>query len=229
MGELVPLLLALGAASAVYGLRDRARRRREIRPAYPEISVEQVWEWWVRGIRDPSDAALGLFQAEEMGASLEASIVTQMLQTEELCLKSDDPRIALRQATLETAAMALHLEALLEVGETERQSLLRGYQPGMEPWLRDAFTQSAICCSVLRQYAHWKFDDVAEEDWFHWFYGTARPYIREKIRLAQETCLERDKESLRLVRIYDQLLQELTQKSLKAAPKRRFAPPDLPG
>ena len=228
MGELVPLLLALGAASAVYALRDRARKRKSVRPAYPDISVQQVWELWKRGIRDASDTSLEVLQAGEFPVRLEGQIVTQMLQTEHLCVKSEYPRIALRRAILENSTVVLHLEALLQVGEAERQVLLSGYQAGMEPWLRDSLADARVRCGVLRQYAHWKFDHTAEDDWLHYFYRTAGPYIREKVRLAQEVCLERDKESLRLVEIYDQLLQELGHRSLKAAPKQQFPRPDLP-
>ena len=58
--------------------------------------------------------------------------------------------------------------------------------------------------------------------------GQAGPYIREKVRLAKEHILQADPGAGRFAELYDTLLGELRDKMLKARPKRRFVPSDLP-
>lgn len=227
LGDLFPLLAALALAAAVYGWRERHRRRTEVRPPFPEMRIEEAWDWWCRGSRDAADLALSPPLTDPLPEAWLAQALAGLIETERRCLASDHPRVGLRHALLENATLSLHLEAVLEAGEAERPALLKGYQPGMDPWLREVLALSVVHWLVLRRYAHWRYDDAVEDDWFHRFYRIARPYIREKVRLARECLLQADAGSLRLVEIYDQLLQELVQKSLKATPKRRFARPDL--
>ena len=77
-------------------------------------------------------------------------------------------------------------------------------------------------------YARWKFDDAVEDDWFHNYMNLARPYIREKVRLAKEHVIQMDASAARFAEIYDALLAELKEKMIKARPKQRFVRPDLP-
>ncbi|HWB98237.1 MAG TPA: hypothetical protein VG672_16105 [Bryobacteraceae bacterium] len=227
LGDLLPLVAALALAAAVYGWRERRRRQIQIRPPFPEMRLDEAWQWWQRGMGEPADLALAPRPPEALAPDDLGRIETSLLETERRTLAADHPRIALRQAILERATLALYLESVLQAGEAERPALLKGYEPGMEPWLQKVLSQAEVEWPVLRRYAHWKYDDAIEEDWFHRYFLTAKPYIREKVRLARECLLRTDAGSLRLVEIYDQLLQELVQKSLKAAPKRRFARPDL--
>jgi hypothetical protein len=220
-------MAALAVAAALYGWRERRRRQREVRPAFPDVRMAEVWQWWLEGLRDTADAALALPEGADVPERLRGMALAGLSEAERRASRSDHARLELRAAILEGTTLSLHLEALLEAGEPERKALLRGYAEGMDAWLRDSLTLANTEVAVLRQYAHWKFDDTAEDDWFHRFYRVARPYIREKARLAREALMESDAGSLRLVEIYDQLLQELTQKSLKAASKEHFARPDL--
>ena len=106
--------------------------------------------------------------------------------------------------------------------------LIKGYEEGMDTLLRAAITSSTVKWIVLRVYARWKFDDAVSNDWFHLYMHTARPYIREKVRLAREFVLRADAGAERFAEIYDTLLGELQEKMLKARPKKRFVRPDLP-
>ncbi len=227
-GDLAPLAAVLAVATAAYVWRERRRRRTLVRPAYPDIEVAQVWENWLAGIRETPDLVLAPPGTDDLAEPLGPRALAGLVETGCRCASAEHPRIALRQAILEAATLGLHLEVLLEADETERRSLLKGYQEGMEPWLRESFTLATVHWLVLRQYGQWKYDDAAPDDWFHRFFRVARPYIREKMRVAREYLLEGGTGSPRLIEIYDQLLTELADLSLRAAPKRRFARPDLP-
>ncbi len=205
LGDLVPLMAVLAAAAAIYYARERHRRRTEVRPPRPEITLAEAWEEW-HGSPAPEDVP-----AIERHAAA-----------------ADHPRLAIRAAILESAVLALHLEAIAELGEAERAALLKGYTPGMDGLLQESLRGAATRCAALRHYARLKYDDAVEDDWYDYFLRIAGPYIREKVRLAREYLLEVDEGARRFAEIYDQLLDELRREMLKARPKKRFPPPDLP-
>jgi hypothetical protein len=179
----------------------------------PEITMGEAWQIWERG--------------EEAPAHLRATLERDLLATESRCLASPNPRLALRAAILESAAAALHLQAIACYGEAERQALLTGYVAGMDQALRNAVAFTNLKRTVLRDYARLKYDDASPRDWFDHFMDVAEPYVREKVRLARDAVFEMDESAGRFVARYDALLEELGQTVLKAPPKKRFVPVDL--
>jgi len=213
--DLLPLIAALILAAAAYMIREVRRRRFRMNPPMPDLAMAEAWELWLREDRDPLTEAVK-DRIEEMLAAAETA-----------CSRADHPRAALRDAILGHAVIALHLEAVSEFGEEERAVLLRGYEPGMDRLLQDAWKAATIAWQVLRHYGRLKYDDAVPEDWFHNFLWVAAPYIREKTRLAREFVVRMDEGSGRIVEIYDELLQELRNAMMKARPKKRFVPPDI--
>jgi hypothetical protein len=227
--DLLPLLAALAVAALLYILRERRRRRLWLSPARPDLTMAETCDLWRRGHRGwtdhafhPPEAAAGASPAE-----VEEEARRGLFETEKAILRSDHPRLAARRAILESAILALHLEAVAALGEAERTALLSGYAEGMDGVLRTAWRICELRWALLRIYAGLKFDDAAPGDWFHHFLWIARPYIREKVRLAQEHVLRMDAGSGRFVEVYDQLLDQLRKEMLKARPKQRFVEPDL--
>lgn len=215
MRDLIPLLLVLAAAAYIYVVRERRRRRLKVNPPLPDISMEAAWDAW--------------FSSNPAPPHLREQAEKELLETERYCLASGHPRLALRRAILESSITVLHLEPILELGEAERKVLLRGYEEGMAEMLRKTCELCALKTAVLRYYAALKYDDAVPDDWFEQFERVASPYVREKVRLARACMIELDEGAGRFARVYDKLLQDLQMDLLKAAPKRRFVPPDLPG
>jgi hypothetical protein len=224
--HLLFLLLAAFAASLVRELR---RRRLRIRPRFPELTMEEALELWRQGGR--ADPDVHLVRSGHGGASPEAvweAAARSAREVERLSRTSPDPRRAIRQAILAQAVLALKLEAIRGRDETSRQALVRGYRPGMDELLEGAAAACHLTWRLLRHYARLKFDDAVRDDWFHRFVHLARPYIREKVRLAAAAVVEMDEDARRFATIYDELLEELKQQALAAPPKQRFVRPDLP-
>lgn len=215
MRDLFPLLLVLAAATYIYVLRERRRRRSLVNPPLPDIAMGEAWASW--GSAHPVPPRLRE-QAEK-----------ELLDAERYCLAADHPRLALRRAILECSVIALHLRPILELGEAERKVLLNGYEEGMAETLRNTCALCELKSAVFRHYARLKYDDATPDDWFDQFERVARPYVREKVRLARASLIELDEGAGRIARIYDGLLQDLQKDLLRAPPKKRFVPPDLPG
>ncbi len=207
LADFYPLIVGLALAVAIYALRERRKQRSRIAPERPDLTIAEAWEICsARFASDFSDAV-----REEAARSL--------TEPEDL--------LALRQQIVRNAAMALYLEAILKLGETERQALLKGYQNGMEPLVRGAIGVSTVRWQVLREYGRLKYDDAAPEDWFHQYMEIAAPYIGEKVQSARAFLIELDQGAARLVEIYDELLRDLETQLLKSRRKKRFVPPDL--
>lgn len=204
--DLFPLIAALGAAVLIWVLRERHRRRTQINPPAPDVTLLEA----AQSFDGPLPATAGLEAIERQ------------------LLAADHPRLALRSAILESAGIALHLEAIARLPESERAMLLQGYQPGMEPILHQAHKEALARYALFRHYAHLKYDDAAPDDWFEHFLHIAGPYINEKVRLARDFLVRVDEGAGHFAEIYDSLLDELRRELLKAPPKKRFPPPDLP-
>ena len=162
--------------------------------------------------------------AERILAEAKEGVLDAERQSEE----APSARLAIRGFILSNAVISLHLEAISKGKDETRQALIRGYEPGMDLILQDAVAGSTLKWLVLRHYARWRFDDAVRDDWFHRYMRIARPYIREKVRMAQAHVLEVDEGARRFVEVYDKLLAELGESALKARPKKRFVRPDLP-
>ncbi|MBZ5728938.1 MAG: hypothetical protein LAP87_28660 [Acidobacteriia bacterium] len=207
LADLYPLIAGLALAAAIYMLRERRRKRTRIAPQRPDLTISEAWEMWrARCAGGFSDAVL-----EEAAAGLPEP--------------EDLP--ALRQDIVRHASLALYLDAILKLGEAERQALLKGYQDGMEPLVRRAIGVCTVRRQVLREYGRLKYDDAAPEDWFHQYMEIAAPYINEKVQLGRQFLIELDQGAARLVEIYDELLRDLETHLLKSPRKKRFVPPDL--
>ena len=180
--ELIPLLTALTVAVVVYVTRERRRRRLRIAPPRPEIAMREVCD-------EPA-----------------------LLEIEQACLATDDPRVAFRRAALENAVAAIYLETIAGCGVAGTEEMLRAHT---RIW------------RALRDYLRLKYDDAVVDDWFDHFTLVARPYIREKVRLTREFALHLDEGAERYARIYDELLQELLKEALAAPQKKSFVPPDF--
>lgn len=191
--------------------------------------MEEALELWRRDRRADPDA--DLVRVPDTlpcsGAVWEAA-ARSAREAERLSRASPDPRRALRQAILAQAVLALKLEAIRERDEAARQALIRGYRPGMDELLAAAASACHLTWRLLRHYGRLKFDDAVREDWFHRFLHLARPYIREKVRLAAAALVEMDEDARRFAAVYDELLEELEKQALAAPPKQRFVRPDLP-
>ncbi len=217
--DLLPLVAALGAAILIWILRERHRERTEVRPPRPDIALAEAAQTFLV-VPHPDRALLPAALAPPAAAELE--------EIERAILAAAHPRLALRRAILENAAIALHLESIARLPETERAVLLKGYEPGMEPLLREAQADAVARWAVLRHWARLKYDDAVPDDWFQHFLRIASPYIAEKVRLARECLIRLDEGAARFAEVYDALLDELRRELLKVPPKKRFAPPGLP-
>lgn len=217
--DLLPLVAALSAAILIWVLRERHRRRTEIRPPAPDATLAEAAQSFLL-VPHPDAPLLAPTLAPPAPAELE--------EIERQTLADAHPRLALRRAILESGAMALHLESIARLPEAERAVLLKGYQPGMESLLREAHMEAVARWAVLRHYARLKYDDAAPDDWFQQFLRVAGPYIAEKVRLARDCLVRLDEGAARFAEVYDALLDELRRDLLKAPPKKRFPPPDLP-
>lgn len=205
LADLFPLIAAIAAAVAVYWLRERHRRRTRVMPPRPEITMAEVW-----ALRHEGPAPEDLLAIESRAS------------------ESPHPRLAIRAAILESAVLALHLEAAAGLGDAERAVLLKGYTPEMDGLLRGTLRAAETRCEILRHYGSLKYDDAVAGDWYDHFLEVARPYVREKVRLARDYLLEVDEAARRFAEVYDKLLDELRREMLKTRPKKRFPPSDLP-
>jgi hypothetical protein len=219
------LLCALVVAVVAYIFREVRRRRAAIKPRRPELTIREAWSLFDGNRSAGPDSRLVQLQVAG-DARRKAEQVTR--DVERLSIKSDNPRLSIRQAILGNATMAFQLAAVAEHDEQARQALIQGYMPGMDALLQQTVAACHLSWFVLRVYARWKFDDAVEDDWFHNYIHVARPYIREKVRLAREHILEMDPGAGRFVEIYDSLLSELRGKMVQVRPKQRFVRPDLP-
>lgn len=200
-----------------------------LRPRFPDLTMEEALELWRRDRRTDPDADLvPVPNAFLCSGTVWEAASRSALEAERLIRTSPDPRRALRQAILAQAALALKLEAIRERDETARQALIRGYRPGMDELLAGAAAACHLTWRLLRHYGRLKFDDAVSEDWFHRFLRLARPYIREKVRLAAAALVEMDEDARRFAAVYDELLEGLGKQALAAPPKQRFVRPDLP-
>ncbi len=207
LDDFLPLIAALVAAVAIYALRERHRRRTRVHPLRPDITLPEAFDLW----RAPE----GFDPSPEVRA-----------QARESLLEVDGMR-ALRREIIRSATTALYLDMILALPDAERAVLLKGYEPGMDALVRQVRDVSTIRWMVLREYGRLKYDDAVPEDWFEQYLNVARPYIREKVRLAREHLVELDQGAARLVEIYDELLKELETKLIESPPKKRYPPPDL--
>ena len=192
--------------------------------------MREAWELWQEGVRNNPDLR---FAPPGVGSSaipehIRADAWRGVQEAERRCLEAASPRLALRRAILANATIALQLQAIGECDEGARKALIKGYRPGMDHLLRDAVASCTVKWIVLRQYARWKYDDAVASDWFHQYMHLAKPYVREKVRLAKDFVLLMNEGARRFAEIYDTLLGELRDRTLKARPKKRFVKPDLP-
>ncbi len=221
--------MALAAAFAVaVGWRIH-QWRLQPRPRYPNLSLEQAWTLWLEGEETHPDLSLAPSgtnwrQPNERAAEIMQGRLASISER----LDASTFRSETRTAVLQAASSAVYLEAALAMEESDRPAVLQGYQAGMEPLLIDALRCATLEWLVLRLYARLRFDDAVPEDWFHHFLQVARPYAREKARLAAVWMLRLQEDASEFVRVYDQLLEELAQRMAQSAPKKRFPPPDLP-
>lgn len=227
--DLLPLLAGLAVAAIVYTTRELRRKRHRINPALPDLTMEEAWAIWTQSAETKPDSVFAMALAEQgvLTPPVESEALKGLLDGEKLYQEADHPRLALRSAILDNAAIAMHLDAISGFGEAERAALLRGYAEGMDAALQEARKICTLKWIVLRQYARLKYDDAVAGDWFHHFMRIARPYILEKTRLTREHVLQMDEGSRRFVEIYDALLNDLRVEMLKARPKKRFVEPDL--
>lgn len=224
------LLYALIIAVIAYVFRALHRWRTHVDPKRPDLTMQEAWEQWLEGdARHPDQRfAPSATGDAEVPDHVRADVKRGVLEIERLSLEAGNPRLAIRRAIFANATMALQLEAVAESDEQARQALIKGYQAGMDQLLRDAVASCRLKWIVLREYARWKYDDAVASDWFHQYMHLAKPYIREKVRLARDFVLSTDEGAARFAEIYDTLLNELREKMLKTRPKKRFVKPDLP-
>lgn len=216
--DLLPLAAAFGVSIVIWILRERHRRRTEVRPAAPDATLAEAAQSFLT-VRH-ADAPLP--------APLPALPPAELEEIERETLGAVHPRLALRRAILENAAMALHLEAIGRLPEAERAVLLQGYQPGMDALLREAHAATVARWALLRHWTHLRYDDAAPEDWFQHFLHVAGPYIVEKVRLSRDCLVRLDEGAAHFAEVYDALLDDLRRQMIKAPQKKRYPPPDLP-
>jgi hypothetical protein len=219
--DLAPLIAALAAAVLVYVARDRSRKRTWVRPARPDITIQEAWEVWRAGAPDDPGHPPALLDGEA------GKVEREVAATAARAAKADHPRLYLRNAILHSAMMALHLEAIAALPEEERAVLLKGYTPGMDGLLEEARRAYRCHWMALRCYLRLKYDDAVADDWLHYYLHVAGPYIKEKVRLARDYLVQVDESAGRFAEVYDKLLDELRREMLKTPPKRRFPPTDL--
>ncbi len=213
--DLAPLVAALAAAVLLYLARDRHRRRTQVRPARPDITIGEAWQSW------HALGAVALPDEESDKVAAEAAV------TAARAAGADHPRLYLRDAILHSATMDLHLEAITALPDAERAILLKGYAPDMDPLLAQARRAYMCHWMALRHYLGLKYDDAVAGDWFDHYLHVAGPYIREKVRLSRDFLVQVDESAGRFAEVYDKLLDELRREMLKTPPKRRFPPSDL--
>lgn len=228
--ELHHIAWALVIAVIAYIIREIRRWRHDVRPRRPDLTMEEAWNHWIEGTPSHPDSR---FIPANLNPAKTPDHVRQdarrsLYEMEDAILDSDNERHVLRRMILANATLALQLDAIAAQEEGARAALVKGYAPGMEQLLRDAVSASTLKWLVLRDYARWRFDDAVSSDWFHQYMHLARPYIREKVRLAKEFMLEADTGAGKFAEVYDTLLAELRDRSLKTRPKRRFVRPDVP-
>lgn len=195
------------------------------------MELIDAWERWLEGIADHPDArfipsgfsAAGVTQEVRQDAERGLALLQNQIAGSD-----DHERQLVRRSILANATLAALLDALSTTSEEARAALVKGYEPGMAELINNATASSHVKWIVLRDYARWKFDDAVANDWFHEYMGKAKPYIREKVRLAKEYVLRTDPGAGRFAELYDTLLSELRDRLLKTPPKRRFVPSDLP-
>lgn len=214
LSDLLPLFAALLGATALYILRERRRRERQVRPPEPDLPIDDAWRRWRAQGGNPPARLLQAIQAE-------------LFAIEQECLAADHPRLALRAVLLRHALMGQALEELLPLPDQERQALIRGYEAGQESLLDDAIAYHGALVRVLRLYAARKYDDAVPRDWFDHFHALAQPYLRERVRLGREHLLSLNDGAARFAARYDDLLRDLQDQMLRVPPKQRFPPPDL--
>jgi hypothetical protein len=210
LSDLAPIIFALAGAALVYALRERHRRATRVRPPRPDIAIEEAWGIWRATAPDAADEAL-----------------PELAATAARAAEAVHPRVFLRNAALESALMALHLEAIAALPHQERAMLLKGYTPDMDGLLRETQRAHATRWMALRFYLRLKYDDAVPEDWLDHFRQVAAPYVREKVRLARDYLVQVDPSAGRFAEIYDELLDGLRKEMLRVPPKQRFPPADL--
>ena len=155
MKDLYPLVASLAVAGIVYVMRERHRKRTRINPARPDLTIAEAWELW--------HVAPGYEAGEDVLARARES------------LTEPDGLTGLRQEIVNSVTTALYLETILELGEPERKVLLKGYEEGMEPVLRNVLYVSNVRWRMLREFGRLKYDDAAPEDWFEQYTAVAGP------------------------------------------------------
>ncbi|MCP5110756.1 MAG: hypothetical protein GY953_07980 [bacterium] len=223
--ELSHLVYALVIAVIAYVAREIHRWRHTVRPRTPHMTMEEAWESFQPTAPNPDRE---LTEVSVFPDRILAEVKQGVLDAERQSEEAPSARLAIRGFILSNAAISLHLEAIAQGEEEARKALIKGYEPGMDLLLNDAVAGATLKWLVLRHYARWKFDDAVGNDWFHQYMGLARPYVREKVRLAQAYVVSVDESVGRFAEIYDKLLAELGESALKARQKKRFVPPDLP-
>jgi hypothetical protein len=224
--DYAPLLVALAIAAIIYVLRERHRRRTRISPLCPGFTMDEAWELWLAGADAGPDAEFVPARPDPPPAVREQAR-RSLLEAEHLLLAADNPLRRLRAEILRSATACLYLREILALGDPERRALLQGYTEGSEVLLRGLAALHTVLWLVLRQYGRLKYDDVAEDDWFHQFMHVAGPYIREKVHLSHQSLVELDGGAARLVEVYDALLADLERHLLQSPRKKRFVRPDL--
>ena len=223
------IFYAILFAATVCVAREYLRWRDRVRPRRPDITLEEALEHCRSGMVKLTDLELlPATPSQAIAGPLLAELRASFAEAERRGRRAPSERIAVRQAILGNATLALQLEAVIGQDEAARQALIRGYETGMDRQLRDAAQRCVIRWYVLREYARWKFDDAVRDDWFHHYIHIARPYIREKVRLAGEYVLRTDATAGQFAAVYDTLLRELLERTLKTRPKKRFVKPGLP-
>lgn len=229
--ELKHIVYALIIAVIAYAIREYRRWRNSIRPLYPDMELDDAWQRCLQSIANHPDARFipaGLAPASAREPVRQDAEHSLLHLAEQVRNSDDHERHIIRRMILANATLALQLDALSHSSEQARLALIKGYDAGMAELVDNAVASSMLKWIVLRQYAHWKFDDAVADDWFHEYMGQAGPYIREKVRLAKEHVLQADSGAGRFAELYDTLLGEIRDKMLKVRPKRRFVPTDLP-
>jgi len=223
MRDLLPLFALVGTAVAIWILRARHRRRHEVNPPAPHITIAEAWDIFRSGRGHHPD---GVFSAP--GETPPENVIDALAPVEHRVLASDYPRGALRSAILEIATLSLHLDAISRLEEAGRERLLKGYTAGMDAALGEGLRACRAQSMALRWFGHMRFDDAVPGDWFHHYLRAAGPYVREKVRFAREHLVEMNEGAARFAEVYDKLLDELAREALAAPPKKRFPPSDLP-
>ena len=125
--DLLPLLAGLAVAAIVYTTRELRRNRHRINPALPDLTMEEAWAIWTQSAETKPDNVFATALAEQgvLTPPVESEAMKGLLEGEKLYQEADHPRLALRSAILDNAAIAMHLDAISGFGEAERAALLR--------------------------------------------------------------------------------------------------------